>query len=141
MLFGPAMIDAYTLESKAALYPRVILDQSIINLGVKAHANHHGPEDEEEGIMDIVEKDLDGMFYVDYITQGQSELDNPECDYPEYLRRLREIISKGLKERDPSIAIKYRWLKEKFVPHLQRMKAIYPEGDEFRDYYESIPDL
>ena len=29
VLFGPALIDAYETESKAAMYPRVIMDKSI----------------------------------------------------------------------------------------------------------------
>ena len=45
-LFGPAMVDAYALESRAALYPRVILDEPIIKAGVQAHARHHLPEHE-----------------------------------------------------------------------------------------------
>ncbi|HEX9803916.1 MAG TPA: hypothetical protein VGB35_11695, partial [Gammaproteobacteria bacterium] len=48
VLFGPAMVEAYTLESKSALYPRVILDAEIINTGVAAHARHHLPLHEQQ---------------------------------------------------------------------------------------------
>jgi hypothetical protein len=145
VLFGSGMIDAYVLESKAALYPRVILDESIINLGAMAHARHHLPEHEEQSIMSLLKKDSDGMYYINYITGAQSELDDPELDYPNYLYCLQQIVARGIISKDPSIAVKYRWLQEKLQPHIESIKAgvaeNLPKGDELRDAYESIPDL
>ncbi|ABM61925.1 hypothetical protein [Halorhodospira halophila] len=145
VLFGPGMVDAYVLESKAALYPRVILDESIINLGARAHARHHLPEHEVQSIMSLLEKDSDGMYYINYVTGAQSELDDPELDYPKYLYCLQQIVESGLAVRDPSVAVKYRWLREKLQPHIESIKTGVaenrPEGDELRDAYESIPDL
>ncbi len=145
VLFGPGMVHAYELESKAALYPRVILDESIINLGIMAHARHHLPQHEEESIMSLLEKDADGMHYINYITGAQSELDDPEFDYPNYLTCLQNIVAGGLTTEDPSVAVKYRWLLEKLQPHIESIKAgvaeNLPDGDELRDAYESIPDL
>jgi len=77
-LFGPAMVDAYALESRAALYPRVILDESIITAGMEAHARHHLPKHEQESIVSMLRKDGDGMYYINYVTGAQSELDDPE---------------------------------------------------------------
>lgn len=152
LLFGPAMIDAYLLESKAALYPRVVLDESIINAGIEAHGRHHLPEHEARSIMSLVKQDADGMYYIDYVTAAQSELDDPEIDYPCYLDALSRIILDGLKTQgnsrrtqDPSVTIKYRWLKEKLRPHLVDVKRNaaqhYPEDDELRHAYACIPDL
>lgn len=144
MLFGPAMIEAYTLESQAALYPRVILDVEIINAGVAAHACHHLPDHEQQSILSLLKRDLDGMYYINYITGAQSELDDSELDYPNYLFRLREIISSGILSRNPSVSIKYKWLREKLVDHLAEVKQSArnrPQGDEVRDAYERIPDL
>lgn len=145
ILFGPGMVDAYLLESKAALYPRVILDESIISLGAMAHAEHHAPEDEEQSIMSLLKKDSDGMYYIDYITGAQSELDDPELNYPSYLCCLQQIVARGIGAKDPSVSVKYRWLLEKLRPHIKSIKAgvakNLPKGDELRDAYESIPDL
>jgi hypothetical protein len=144
LLFGPAMVEVYTLESKAALYPRVILDIDIINVGVAAHAMHHLPRHEEQSIMKLLERDLDGMYYINYITRAQPELDDPELDYPIYLSKLRGIISSGILSQDPSVSIKYKWLQEKLRSHLLDVKEgarKRPIGDHLRDAYESIPDL
>ena len=32
LIFGPALVDAYETESQAALYPRIILDKSVIDV-------------------------------------------------------------------------------------------------------------
>lgn len=144
LLFGPAMFEAYTLESKAALYPRVILDVEIVNAGVAAHAAHHSPIHEQQSILSLLERDMDGMYYIDYITRAQSELDDPELDYPGYLHQLREIVAEGILASDPSVAIKYKWLREKFVVHLREVKeraGKLPEGHDLREAYENIPDL
>ncbi|NHQ61111.1 hypothetical protein G9409_11070 [Chlorobium sp. BLA1] len=123
ILFGPAMVTAYETESKAALYPRVILDISIIELAAKHHAKHHTPKDELNAIKDIVSVDGDGMLYVDYITKAESELDDPELDFPEYINKLKEIIETGLKEaKAPDIKIKYSWMKTKFNDYISELK-------------------
>ena len=101
LLFGPAMVDAYLLESQAALYPRVILDESIIKAGTQAHARHHLPRHEQDSIMSMLRKDTDGMYYINYVTGAQSELDDPELDYPNYLSQLQRIIAEGLKSKYP----------------------------------------
>ena len=144
MLYGPAFVDAYRLESTAALYPRVILDQLIVEIGTSAHARHHFEEHERQSIMSLLSRDLDGMYYIDYITKGQSELDDPELDYPKYLYALRSIIADGINNDKPSIRIKYLWMKEKFAPHLAKMKSLaYQEtlDDLLRQDYESIPKI
>ena len=94
--------------------------------------------------MSLLERDLDGMYYIDYITRAQSEMDDPELDYPNYLHKLRAIISSKILSQDPSVFIKYKWLQEKLRPHLLEVKKgarRRPVGDELREAYESIPDL
>jgi hypothetical protein len=85
------------------------------------------------------------MYYINYVTGAQSELDEPDLDYPNYLFQLQRLIAEGLKLKDPSIVIKYRWLKKKFAPHLSRIKRNArhsPEIDEdLRDAYQGIPDF
>ena len=114
-LFGPAMVDAYKLESEKANFPRVILDKGIVQAGVEAHGEHHFPEHEESSILSIISEDEDKFFYIDYITKAKTELDDPECDYPDYLSNLRNIISIGLNEPDKGIVQKYEWMNKKIL--------------------------
>jgi hypothetical protein len=142
VLFGPGFNDAYELESKAASYPRVILNQEIIEAGVIAHSSHHGPEDELENIMEFLSCDGDGMFYIDYITKALCEMDNPN-EHPAYLSRLRDIVVAGIKNPNPSVRVKYFWLKTKFNPYLAMVKARAQTSptDTRNQAYLAIPDL
>ena len=141
-VFGPAMVDAYTLESKAALYPRVIMSDDIVDAGIKAHGRQHLPAHEEEGIRSLLTRDSDGMLYVDYLTKAKGELNEPDLEYPGYLSRLAEIVRNGLSSRDPSIAVKYRWMAEALRPHVDEVKTLaretLSEGCDLREAYESI---
>lgn len=144
LIFGPAMVAAYTLESNAAMYPRVILDEEIINTGMLAHADHHSSANESESIRTMLQKDSDGMYYIDYITSAKGELNDPDLEYPNYLQNLRSIISQGLKSNDQSVLIKYKWMKERFAPHLENVKASYarlPDQAEIFKAYNSIKEL
>lgn len=142
-VLGPALVEAYTLEDEATLYPRIILDDSIINTGVEAHGQHHLPEHEEESIRKLLAKDSDGMYYIDYITRGQSELNDPVNDYPKYLNTLGHLIKEGLKNTSPSIAIKHKWLAEKYVPHVKDLKKLFKENKnkKLSQKYYNLPDL
>lgn len=114
VIFGPAMIQAYETESRAALYPRVILDESIIRIGMKYHGFHHAPEHERDSIMQIVTKDTDEMYYIDYFESAQEELDDPLYDMPTYIDRLRSIIEPNVSSEKPDIKAKYGWMRNKY---------------------------
>jgi hypothetical protein len=113
MLFGPALAEAYLLESKAALYPRVILHRDIIRLARKS-----GEKASVEDIRSLLVKDSDGMYYIDYFQGAQEELDDPDEGFPEYINRLGDKIRKGLTGSSSvfkaDVRIKYRWMKERY---------------------------
>lgn len=144
LLFGPAMVEVYNLESKAALYPRVILGQAILDVGALSHASHNRPEDEVESILGLLARDTDDMYYIDYIEGAQSELNDPVLDYPIYLRNLQSVIAKGLDARDVTVKIKYQWMRSRFQSHLKKIKAGLAESgldDDVIAIYNAIPDI
>lgn len=117
-LFGPALVEAYTLEKKAALYPRIILDRKIIDLGAKYRSEQHTKEMERSYVEELLEKDSDGMYYIDYFTKAQHELNDPDYDFPAYIDRLGDIIRKGLRSfthpSNADIRVKYTWMRERY---------------------------
>ncbi|MGO8854768.1 MAG: hypothetical protein ACLQO1_03530 [Steroidobacteraceae bacterium] len=144
IIFGPAMVEAYDLESKAAIFPRIILGDSLLEVAKHAHAPHHSPELEVEAITSMLQRDTDGMWYIDYITRAQGELGDPEEDYPVYLDKLTTIVRNGMQSRDVPLRLKYQWIREKLAPHVAAVKASssrLPDGDERKDAYASLPDL
>ena len=66
-IFGPALVEAYTLESRAALYPRVILDRNIVEAGAAFMIKDHTSKQELECVESLLERDSDGMYYVDFL--------------------------------------------------------------------------
>jgi hypothetical protein len=144
-LFGPALNQAYKMESKAALYPRVILDESIIKLGAQHCSPHHTPEIEEEYIRQCVGKDSDGMFYIDYFASAYGEFDEPEIDFCKYLFELTKMTRAGLNSEDPGVRVKYSWLREKINPLIRAGKKrsfLKSIGDsDLVDAYKSLEEV
>jgi hypothetical protein len=77
IIYGPAMNDAYSLESASAIYPRIIVDQSTLITGIQlTHDECHSEKEEAEYINALVKKDKDGFWYLDFLRQ-YGELDYP----------------------------------------------------------------
>ncbi|MEQ5169335.1 hypothetical protein ABN211_11460 [Proteus terrae] len=151
-LFGPALVEAYMLESKAALYPRIILDHNVIEAGANNHASNHDFNQELEYVQSLLEQDSDGMFYIDYFFKAQSELDDPDYDFPEYIENLADIIRKGLMgSSHPSkadIRVKYSWMRERFNKMVDIVtnkeiiiKLIESEQHELAKFYTSLKKI
>jgi hypothetical protein len=117
-LFGPALVEAYTLESKAAMYPRVILDTNVIDAGAENRKSGHSSSDEIGYVYSLLEQDSDGMYYIDYFSKAQEELDDPEYGFAEYVANLGSIIRKGLMASSHhtkvDLRVKYSWMRERY---------------------------
>lgn len=114
MVFGPALVSAYEMESKHALYPRIIVHDDVLNTAKTAYADHHTPEQELRYVKGLLTKDKDGYRYIDYIGQAQGELADPEGDFVMYMGKLCHLIEAGLKIDDAKTRKKYVWLMEKY---------------------------
>lgn len=56
MVWGDALVKAYSLEDKIANYPRVIIDDIVVNEIVK-----------NQNLSDYVRQDFDGLYYLNYL--------------------------------------------------------------------------
>jgi len=81
-LYGPGLIDAYRLESKAAKYPRILVDQKVLNeLAMNKKLWIHDRDDELKAVNGLLRKDEgDGLLYVDYLRVIQGECEGEEFD-------------------------------------------------------------
>lgn len=111
MVFGPAMISAYELESKYAVYPRIIVEKELVDWEQENYRKQkYSAEYDIEDLMSLLKKDdYNDIYYIDILRQKQ-ELNYLE-DYELLLCNVRETIIKGLKNRNKSIVMKYIWLK------------------------------
>lgn len=113
-VFGPGLIQAYELESKYALYPRIIIDPRLIQehkTGKFLKAKWHSVEDELVIFGRLLRQGDDGMWFIDYVAAFEGELDEHEM-YPIFLRRHREVILAGAQNHSQlnSILSKFVWM-------------------------------
>jgi hypothetical protein len=108
LLFGPALVEAVSLESRVAIDPRIILSPCASAALAKARKG----EDSDEGLYAgaPVLVDEDGLLFVDYLT-GAFQAD-PGIDLPGKLRRHREIVAGQLEAQATNFL---RWSKHRWV--------------------------
>lgn len=122
IIFGPALNDAYETETRAAIYPRIILDKSLIDLGKSKQIKIFENLNNESLILSYLNQDTDDKYYIDYfpkdiysykyITHIQS-----------YMINLRQIIILGLRTTKPDLKVKYGWMKNKYNSLLELLQS------------------
>ena len=148
VVFGPGLVTAYETESRAAMYPRVILDKTVIEIAKIFHSQGGNPKHEEESIMNVVTKDTDDMYYIDYIQKAQSELDDPELDMVDYIEKFKNIIEPLLENDAPDIKVKIGWLTNKVNNLIESatskryIEALKNSGNfELAEYYGGLKKI
>jgi hypothetical protein len=144
ILFGPALVNAYNMERKAANSPRIILPQSLYKKDSRFQELFtHEPANR---LNDLLSLDEDDFYYLDYFDKCQ----NPELlvftsdmEYIGHMRQLKTIIVEGLKNKQPGIYSKYGWMKTKWNRTIkkyktkQHMESIKKnKRNELADYFE-----
>src|SRR2546426_3373667 len=66
VVFGPALVEAYTLESKRAKFPRVIVSQQGLDTARQHFMALQAPES-AQSVAELLRRDADRMCYLDYI--------------------------------------------------------------------------
>jgi hypothetical protein len=122
-VFGPGLIAAYIAESKAAMYPRIIMDNTILKFASKYPDNEFNSGDWEVGAIEtMVSKDTDDMYYIDYFEKAKSDNFPSDTTEEAYYQELKEIIELNLKNPLPDIKVKYGWMRNKFNRMVQEFK-------------------
>lgn len=108
-IFGPSMARAFDLESKEAVYPRIIVD----DFAMEEHQRDPrlSTEDEEFELHKLLASGEDGTLFIDYLNASESEFDSGG-EYLEFLARHHAIVQNGLREfTSGSVYRKYVWLQ------------------------------
>ena len=112
-LYGPGIIDAYRLESKTAKYPRIVVDENVLNeLAGNKNLWVHDRDDELNAVNGLLRKDeKDGLLYVDYLRVIQGECEGQEFD--DFKEKHDALIKMRLEQYSTNIAVreKYEWLR------------------------------
>ncbi|MBB4041656.1 hypothetical protein GGR34_003334 [Microvirga flocculans] len=146
---GPAMVRAYEMESKKAKHPRVIIDPEVVRVARQSHAIGHAPDEEEEYVRAFITKDLDGLFFLDYVS-WKSVIEvagGNDKRYPKYLEKLARLIEQGLQHDNAGVAEKYLWLHRQYVDALDLIRTL-PADNGYRlenpencTAIEAMPDM
>ena len=139
-LFGPALVSAYHLESKAAVYPRILVDDSVIQYGVHARARHNKARDEAQHIKDLLRRDDDNRWHIDYLGGAQSELDEPEYGFPVYLSRIADILKAGYTSAPEDALPKLDWVRSQYESLVQKGRS-WASGEGERELLASYMGL
>ena len=113
VLFGPAVIEAYELESRGARYPRIIVTDEVR----KAAWGYH------EGLWKgrLFVQDTDGCWFINVLTPSMSEWSalsaaNADVSSREFLQTVRNWLSRELNapKSDLGKMSKLQWLGNHF---------------------------
>jgi hypothetical protein len=136
-LFGPAMVTAHGLESKLAVYPRVIIDPEAIaqfkaNPLLRKDTNTLAQEASQ--LKWLLRQDADGYWFVDYLRVARNETNSREL-YLGLLRNHKTSIEKHLAStKRADVVQKLSWALEY---HNSVVAALQQDGYPS----ELIPDL
>ena len=130
---GPAMVEAYRLESQVANVPRVIIDEKVIAVARRSRSDMHTPKDEEDYVRAFMTKDADGLHYFDYVSwKSVIDVTGGEGDgYGVYLWEIGKLVKAGLSHTDPHVQEKYLWLHLQYVTAIELVCSL-PQDNAFR---------
>jgi hypothetical protein len=115
LVVGPALVEAYKLESTVAKYPRILIDSAVIRAARTKKARSHAPAQEVKYIKNFMTKDEDGNHYIDYISyENILKAGGTPQYYPGYLSKIAKLIDVGLQIPDTKVHEKYQWLLGKY---------------------------
>ena len=139
IVFGPAIVEAYELESKYAKNPRVLIQDS---LAIKILEYQNDKENICPGISsincEIINKDFeDSKYYINYFN-------NIDCDKEKLKKFILEQLKKAKNKNNIKLMKKYFWLSEYYknkiigiksdCESVMLMAAGLEKGDEFSKY-------
>jgi hypothetical protein len=92
IVFGPALIRAYELESTVALYPRIIIDSRVFDrLDDTIELRSAGSGDAKLELSKVLAKDSDNVWFVDYLAAKQAELQDDSA-FLAFIRRHKAVV-------------------------------------------------
>lgn len=129
IVFGPAMNEAYEMEDKVAVYPRIIINEKAITQYVEYVS---GDEGRLQYLKDLIKKDKDGIWFLDILRQ-QEEIDGSYYNYIEWLSSFRVIIINGLQHEKLNVRVKYQWLSTYFNEVVMEHLSLLVQQDKLSD--------
>lgn len=128
LVFGPALVDAYRLETVVAVHPRIVLDACVEPLLMRARSSYGDPDRDAPQDTQVM-RDADDLLFVDYLSLLFDEVEG----FATGLQRHRDVIDRGLTEnaRKTRVWEKYHWMAD--YHNAVCMRAGFPPSDVGRE--------
>ena len=124
---GPGIIDAVYLESKIAIYPRIIISDNLLEYIRNNNINAY-PFAENGYLVDYLRQDNDGIYFLDLLNRNiirkTSErlekkgnnfsiewYSDDNGNHDEIMTSVSRCINNSINHKDESVRQKYKWLK------------------------------
>lgn len=144
VLFGPAMVQAYDLESKFANYPRIVIDPDVIDAfktDARLRSDDNSSKEELKSVRKLLKRGDDGLYYVDYLYAFREEMDDYE-EFPLFLTRVKNHIVSNANAAKENLSVlqKYLWAA-KYLNNTAERFGDCTDQDHIRIDYHDIPAL
>jgi hypothetical protein len=112
VLFGMGLVDAFKLENRAAIYPRILIQDQLIQPITEIFQSQRWPHP--------LRRDFDGLWHLDLFNPRLAEImcgpvKPGEAPKPTYLAAARSTIKAELaRKQEAPIYAKIRWLANYF---------------------------
>jgi hypothetical protein len=116
VVFGPALVEAYELESTVAYYPRVVVSERVAAISCENQVTFHDRPNEKHLASAFLRTDADRCRHVDVLSTARA---SPPAvigaDDAELQRRIQRAVAAALEEearasQRPSVRAKWGWL-------------------------------
>lgn len=132
-IFGKAMVRAYEIEEKEAIYPRIMIDEEL----VQAYLSDDDLwQDGQRGTYEanLVQKFIgvseDGSYFLDYLNAADpGEFDDGVFGQFQFLDQHKKLIENGLNETSGRTRRKYIWLANYHNRKIEKLQAGYDMRD------------
>lgn len=112
--FGPGFIEAYELESKCAIYPRVVVSPKLLQQCVSTpFKTVNEPLYEYSHIAKLLRCGDDGVWHIDYLGTFPDEMDDPNEQLPDWLLSHKKLIlevARSSRGELSGLGVKANWL-------------------------------
>lgn len=128
-VFGPGLVEAYEMEDREVVYPRIAIHEKLIERHRKDSAlwqEDHSFADEKEYLDKLLRRDEAGLYFIDYLSASLEQMDAGFAGWCHFMERHRAIVQSGLADQENfSIRRKYAWLRNYHNTVVKEMKKSY----------------
>ena len=141
-IFGPGLIRAYDLESNEAVYPRLMIDETLLEeFKNNPKLTHYGADEESTmEVFSLLRTGDDGIVFVDYVRAAHLYSESYD-KYIDFLCNHKTLILKNLMEvKKPKIRRKYIWLARYHNRVIEEWRDELDTEENFGEKYEASSD-